>query len=80
MPLELLSDSVLSQALDKPRRTKTKTSSAKTLLNKNIKVNTKIVFGEDGEVGGFKISIFDLLVRAVHLLNYINHFSWCFSP
>ena len=34
----------------KPRKPKTKIAAAKKVLNKNVKINTKIVFGEDGEV------------------------------
>ncbi len=34
----------------KPRKPKTKIAAAKKLLNKNVKINTKIVFGDDGEV------------------------------
>ncbi|KAL9969468.1 hypothetical protein ACROYT_G021688 [Oculina patagonica] len=33
----------------KPRKPKTKIAAAKKLLNKNVKINTKIVFGDDGE-------------------------------
>ena len=34
----------------KTRRPKTRVAAAKKLLNKNVKLNTKIVFDEEGEV------------------------------
>ena len=34
----------------KTKKLKTKIASAKKLLNKNVKLNTKIVFDEEGEV------------------------------
>ena len=33
-----------------PKKPKTKISAAKKILNKNVKINTKIAFDEEGEV------------------------------
>lgn len=35
----------------KTKKLKTKIAAAKKLINKNVKLNTKIVFDEEGEVG-----------------------------
>jgi len=40
----------LVQKERKPKKPKTKIAAAKKILNKNVKINTKIVFDDEGEV------------------------------
>jgi hypothetical protein len=47
----LILDLVCLKIGNKKNKIKTKTTSAKKVLRKNIKVNSKVIFDEDGEVG-----------------------------
>jgi len=46
----------------KPKKLKTKVGAAKKVLNKNVKINTKIVFDDEGEVR-YKLFSLHILFR-----------------
>ena len=55
----------LVQKERKPKKPKTKIAAAKKILNKNVKINTKIVFDDEGEV---RYKLFNILCTLRFLL------------